>query len=1322
MKTANGRAHVASLIVLLSAAAVSAQTPAELRNEKIALSLNTQSGSALVSIRDGVRGAELLDETQRTALLWAVELRSRDGRITTITSLDAGAAHTQTARTPTGEKRLTLRWPEAPGPVDVTVTGRLPRDGSLSFWRISVGNRSREFGLWEVTFPIVSGVRRQEDGALALPHQWGYVARDPIGVQWRYQGYYPARMSAQFLGYYGREGGLYFAAHDGRAHAKTFVFDARSNDKSGDIRLRQLVPDAGKPGQTYIQPYEVALGVFHGDWQSACALYRQWAIQQPWCANGPLSSSNATPEWFKRVSLWLKFYGAPDKVVREVAEYRTFLRTPMAVDYYRYPISRFDDNYPEMLPAKPRFRQGIQSLHRMGVRVMPYTNGLIWDQDTGTWRRRKGLTAAAKQADRSLYLWTIGPNLYARMCPSVPLWREMVHDTTAKLVGECDVDGVYLDCIACGVNTPCFDSSHGHPLGGGAYWAQDFRRLIGQLRGSMRSSRPEAILTSEGCCECFIDVLDGFLTLGLTRVGLPAFCENAPLFTAIYHDYAICFGSDGALRQSRPFFAWLMGTSFVWGKQMMLSQLVSPSPAKYPENAKLLRELTHAYHQAGRHFLLAGQWLAADSVECARTEITGFRRRRQMTFRTPVVPTSFWRLRDGRIGVAMVNITGKPQRVKFRIGLRKIGLAYENLSLTQLWPQPQAAAGRVKGVEWPRSETVPAYGVRLYELGRQTPPAPDELDDIDFKLLSAASPKFQIARDARLWACREFPVAHRLAKGRLSVSTEPPEDRNVLAFRRPHRLGFAGVIEAVVRMVGDDALDIEAKPSAAGPLTIDGTRGFDAAVLDIKTGAPIDTVVLPDAVRIRVERGNAYWIRIRRRGKASLAAKTGVDVRLSADHEWLPPFWPIDVRASVTNRGADPVKIEAIDLSPVDPAVTGAVHIVRADADLPVTLGFGQSFEITFGVTVTDVAFNQHVLTLAGTAKVSAANVAAPSRSATCRERLDFDVNAPLRFEAQTGPVDLTAGTPRRIDIVARNVSPFDLPTELHVMAPPEWDVTSDGELKRAILAGATVRHNLRVVPSGSSPGGTFWIDCRMLYNDAHATQVYRSISCTVLPRFVIVGRPRGGEVAHGARYRLRNRFIVLAEGESRATLTVRSERVTTYSDPVRYKLIAADMKTVAQGTIPVGKARSIPVPPGPRRQFVLDLDAGRSSALLRTEGCVAAVEASPARRMSIIFAEGEWAVWVPRSAKRFIVHVRTGGPTEPTRLTLTAPDGREAVSREGILDGVDIPVTVSPADAGRLWKLRVTPREDVSIALRGDVSPYMSPGTRSLAPVAAAD
>jgi hypothetical protein len=792
-----------------------------LSNKHLRLSLDSEDGYALTGLAATTHAVEFLAgrpaRVEQDRSPWLIWVRDASGQQVQLTSADAAAADHKVAA-----ERLTVTWTgvrSAVGRTDlaVTMTVRLPADSAKSYWDIEVKGRATG-ALWQVDFPRVFGIRSLGDDQMCVPQYWGRLIRDPTRNPVRYSVNYPQPASMQFLAYWGTEDqrepelpkvdrgvvetgwapdrsdavGLYWATEDANGYLKRFAVDSQTAPGQLAWHIEHIpgLPTWPLPAHREPQPvsyspdYDTVIAPFTGDYHEAAALYRDWAKKQVWCQRGtadewpdaaPPDGSDAlarwTPKWFREVGFWAKSYHEPAKVLPEWAAYRKWLRVPMASHYYRYNIAKFDDNYPEHLPPDPYLLQGVRDARAMGVRPLPYINGVIWDTDTQSWIKENGFAAAAKAESGGIYPWDINGEIHASMCPATEQWRAKMRETSEKLIWEHGMCGVYLDCLAATQALPCYDPAHGHPIRGGDYPAKGNRRLMLDLRKHIRRFDREACFFTEEIGEQYLDVMDGYLTLDITR----SYCRPGeqvfPVFTAAYHPYTINFGSDADIDLDPDFFAWQFGEAFVWGEQPLISAAVAKTPTEGDPNSEFLREVTQAYYRVGQRFLQGGQWrriavrpagvkpgkcgleLAAKAHTLEYSKLKD----RYTTWSGPAVMASAWE-QGGDLAVVMVNITGEEQTAELTVRADRLNVAPQT-RLVRAWPLPAADIGEADGAH---KLTVPARSVAIYvltaDVARASRARP--LDETPWELLTVEGGAYLPVLDPRrsLFACADGTV------------------------------------------------------------------------------------------------------------------------------------------------------------------------------------------------------------------------------------------------------------------------------------------------------------------------------------------------------------------------------------------------------------------------------------------------------------------------------------------------------------------------------------------------------------------------------------
>ncbi len=821
--------HRNGLLTLRSAAVVAALCASslaaeqiELSNEHLAVLLDSEDGYAVGGIVNRAHDLDFIaprpEGVEQDRSPWLIELRDASGGTCRLTAADAQrGTHELT------DGKLTVTWSgvkseRCQANLTVMMTVSLPDGSRKSYWRIEVEGEARGV-LWRVEFPRVMGVRPLGEDQMCTPHYWGRLVRHPASLPRHVILGYPQPASMQFLAYWGTQdqrepelpsveegavetgwspdrsdaAGLYWAAEDGEAYFKRFAVDSREVpgqlawwiENIPGLDTWPLKAAAQPQPVRYAQPYDAVIAAFTGDYHEAAAMYRSWAKEQVWCARGtadgwpeampPAGSEELVrwvPPWFREVGFWAKFYHEPAKVLPEWAAYRKWLRVPMASHYYRYNIARFDDNYPEHLPPDPYLLDGVRDARDLGVRPLPYINGVIWDTDTQSWIRENGFAAAFKNETGDIYKWDINGEIHAHMCPATEQWRAKMRETSEKLIWEHGVNGVYLDCLAATGARPCYDPSHGHSIRGGSYQGQGNRKLMHDLRAHIRRLDPQAAFFTEEIGELYVDVMDGYLTLDVTRSAPGPGEQIFPVFTAVYHPYTINFGSDAALSLPADFFAWQMGELLIWGSVPLNSVIIAPEPKPGDPNSEFLREVVQAYYVAGQPFLQGGAWrriavrpVGSPEGKCGlelatRPHQVAYEqmRKRKRLWSGPAVMASAWE-RQGDLALVMVNITEEEQPIELTIRADKLGVDAA-AQLVRTWPREPEVIGRPGGLH---KLTLPARTVAIYVITTdvQRASAGRELDDTPWELLVVEDGEFPAVQGASgsLWASSDGPVA-----------------------------------------------------------------------------------------------------------------------------------------------------------------------------------------------------------------------------------------------------------------------------------------------------------------------------------------------------------------------------------------------------------------------------------------------------------------------------------------------------------------------------------------------------------------------------------
>ena len=248
----------------------------------------------------------------------------------------------------------------------------------------------------------------------------------------------------------------------------------------------------------------------------------------------------------------------------------------------------------------------------------------------------------------------------------------------------------------------CYDPSHGHSIGGGNYWVEDFNGLASRIR----AQAVRTVLAGEGSGEDWITSLDLFLTLGVSReryIGGDA--EPIPLFQAVYHDYAITFGSYSSLvyppfderwpAELRPegcetLLPERFSLQFRMEQARALVYGIQPSIANYHAflDQARSREMAFALLLARTRmcyldYLLYGRMerVPAMTVPTALADISKVsiyardgQAAARITKEVPLLYTGMWRSQEGALALFLVNIGEEALPVDFSLDPAAYGL------------------------------------------------------------------------------------------------------------------------------------------------------------------------------------------------------------------------------------------------------------------------------------------------------------------------------------------------------------------------------------------------------------------------------------------------------------------------------------------------------------------------------------------------------------------------------------------------------------------------------------------------------------------------
>lgn len=469
--------------------------------------------------------------------------------------LDDRRVEPSVAETPTGNAYVWrgLSLGAETNAVDVTVTVDRGEGAKLE-WRFRADCRSKRWALEKTEFPVLKNLGQPGACDALIPTMnlgakvvKNYDAERQVRQKWFAPSWFP--MITAFM----RDGkGTYIAAEDPDQRLKTLV-----HGPGNEVWFETTVENAGVPGKAAKGPgYPVVTAAFAGDWWEVARLYRSWALRQKWTRKGPMITRGDYPKAMAEAAIWLRISGSSAAVRPLVGRIReTWPGLNLGWRWYNWNLEKFDTRYPVFTPT-PGMKDALSVAARRGDLAMPYVNGRLWDTNDPTYV--EGRRSALLKADGTPYVENYAAD-FAVMCPGAGGYRRKLIDLERQVVEELGAPAIYYDQISCSAGYPCYDPSHGHPLGGGAWWADGYRMALESIHAN--TSAKGVPVTSEGCAEAYLDLIDGCLNVGRGKEE-----GDVPFFPAVYSGYTVYFCIEQSLKDDLGAFFARQTESVLWGQ------------------------------------------------------------------------------------------------------------------------------------------------------------------------------------------------------------------------------------------------------------------------------------------------------------------------------------------------------------------------------------------------------------------------------------------------------------------------------------------------------------------------------------------------------------------------------------------------------------------------------------------------------------------------------------------------------------------------------------------------------------------------------------
>jgi hypothetical protein len=594
--------------------------------------------------------------------------------------------------------------------IDVDVTVRCPRDEALTYWSLSL-RQPHGVVIADVQFPFVVAPYDYEAGGptkLLIPMREGrlHEAPRPEDLEpdhpstWQFLSahnsfdHYPGTMFAQFLAYYNDSHGIYIGCHDTRGAVKNL----KAVHHPSGLRLGvSHVVGWSEPGSHELG-YEVAVGVFDGDWHTAADLYRDWYEEA--AKPTKLADRADAPAWIldSPVHVILRAQGevdsGPAPANAEVVPY------PEALPL----LDAFSENvksavlpvvmswegpgpwvYPESFPVvggDDSMRAFTQAARDRGWHVGTYCNGTQWVTEHKWTGYDGGAYYAAGGGERTVCRtpdgspwrndWDAEWRTSYTCCAAVDRTQELARDYVGHLL-DLGFDWVQFFDQNCGAAAfPCYSHDHGHPPAPGRWMTHAMDTLFDSFDALAAESPRDIVFSVESAPNDY--AMPRFHICDI-RPDLGRGTDVVPLYQYLFHEYvltqaAFAPGPNPYWMEIKTASSFALGdvlTAILGREGRLINWSGTPwarwdSPAGDQEAVlTLLRRASAMRRGPGKDFLVLGRLLGVSPVDqVGQVQWTEGAHAES----APAVMHAAWAAHDGRTAVALANWTREPQNVR----------------------------------------------------------------------------------------------------------------------------------------------------------------------------------------------------------------------------------------------------------------------------------------------------------------------------------------------------------------------------------------------------------------------------------------------------------------------------------------------------------------------------------------------------------------------------------------------------------------------------------------------------------------------------------
>ena len=372
---------------------------------------------------------------------------------------------------------------------------------------------------------------------------------------------YPFWLNAQFVLGLTAGGGVWLKSKDEKP-----VFKFMRVRRTGKTFMLSYGVEANGPLNANTIEATWYLDCFRGSWKIPTDEYRSWleATFRP----APLRSNPHLPKWAQDVDFILEMWGigkdSPrpfhtfDQMNERLRQWRKIHDPARTLVYLPgFAGHGIDSQAPDYTPSpqlggKEKFRNLVDSAHRLGYRVMVHTNAIAMTFNHRLYRefeRYQVVDVFGRRQGWGLDIdgdWLTEP-YFAYMNPGTEEWRDLMVSVIGDLIVAYGVDAVFLDQTLLAFN-----------VGSGPNFVTGMREYIRRLRQEF----PNTLFAGEGLHEQVVEVLPMVQIHGIDSItevhgieGRTRWRKAHPISTYLFGRYSRFMAHLLTRHPSHPLFA-----------------------------------------------------------------------------------------------------------------------------------------------------------------------------------------------------------------------------------------------------------------------------------------------------------------------------------------------------------------------------------------------------------------------------------------------------------------------------------------------------------------------------------------------------------------------------------------------------------------------------------------------------------------------------------------------------------------------------------------------------------------------------------------------